>query len=124
MLSVGVIGAAGRMGRAVCDAVQSAEDLELVARIDRGDSLDALTAGGAEVAVEFTRPDSVKENIRWCIHHGIHAVVGTTGLTAEALAEVEDWTKGASANVFVAPNFAIGAVLMMHFAALAAPHFS
>lgn len=123
MIKVGVIGAGGRMGRTVCEAVDSTDDLELVARIEKGDSLDDLKSSGAEVAVEFTRPDAVKDNIRWCLEHGIHTVVGTSGLKAEDFAAIESWTSG-SANVFIGPNFALGAVLMMRFAALAAPHFS
>jgi 4-hydroxy-tetrahydrodipicolinate reductase len=122
-IKVGVLGAAGRMGTALCDAVDSDDDLSLVARVGRGDDLDMLTSAGAEVAVDFTTPDAVKDNVRFCVHHGVHAVVGTTGLSPGDLEEIESWTEGGSANVFVAPNFAVGAVLMMRLAAQASPYF-
>jgi 4-hydroxy-tetrahydrodipicolinate reductase len=120
---VGVLGAAGRMGATVCGAVEEDPDLELVARIDLDDSLDDLVAGGAEVAVDFTTPDSVKANIEFCLEHGVHVVVGTTGLSESDLAQIGDQARSSASNVFVAPNFALGAVLMMHFAAQAAPFF-
>jgi 4-hydroxy-tetrahydrodipicolinate reductase len=82
-----------------------------------------LVETGAAVAVDFTTPQAVKDNVRFCVEHGIHAVVGTTGLSGKDLEEIESWTKRHAANVFVAPNFALGAVLMMRFASLAAPHF-
>ncbi|MGH2694388.1 MAG: 4-hydroxy-tetrahydrodipicolinate reductase [Actinomycetota bacterium] len=120
---VGVIGAGGRMGTETCRAVESDAQLELVARVGHDDPLDSLVRAGAEVAVDFTTPKAVKDNIRFCIEHGIHAVVGTTGLSAHDLDEIAAWTKEHGANVVIAPNFALGAVLMMRFAALAAPHF-
>jgi 4-hydroxy-tetrahydrodipicolinate reductase len=125
MIRVGVLGAAGRMGQAVCGAVYSDPELELVARVDPGvdgfaDTPDALIESGAEVAVDFTRPDAVMDNIRFCVSGGIHVVVGTTGLTADGLAEVSRLVSDGGANVLVAPNFSIGAVLMMHFAKQAA----
>jgi 4-hydroxy-tetrahydrodipicolinate reductase len=120
---VGVIGAGGRMGTQTCAAIDSDDDLELVARVSHGDPLDSLVQAGAEVAVDFTTPQSVKDNIRFCTEHDIHAVVGTTGLSDDDLDEIRRWTKEHGANVFIAPNFALGAVLMMRFAALAAPHF-
>jgi 4-hydroxy-tetrahydrodipicolinate reductase len=122
-MKVGVTGAAGRMGSEVCRAVEADEELELVARIVRGDTLDVLVDAGAEVVVDFTTPQSVKGNVVWCLEHGIHVVVGTTGLGSDDLAELETRSRKGSANVFVAPNFAVGAVLMMAFAAQAAEHF-
>ncbi|MGH2816968.1 MAG: 4-hydroxy-tetrahydrodipicolinate reductase [Actinomycetota bacterium] len=122
-IKVGVIGAAGRMGLEASRAVEVDRELELVARVEHGDSLDALTDAGAEVAVDFTTPDAVGDNVRICVGKGIHVVVGTTGLSDEDLAEIQGWTADSSANVFVAPNFAIGAVLMMSFAAQASAWF-
>jgi len=124
MMRVAVLGARGRMGQAVCSAVESAEALELVARVDADDSLDSLTAAGAEVAVDFTSPDAVMDNLRWCIEHGIHAVVGTSGFTPERLDQVRAWlTEAPPVAVLVVPNFSVGAVLMMRFAAVAARFF-
>jgi 4-hydroxy-tetrahydrodipicolinate reductase len=123
MIKVGVIGAAGRMGSTVCDAVSSDADLELVARVDVDDSLDELVAAGAEVAVDFTTPQTVTDDVRFCLANGIHVVVGTTGLSDADLGEIETAARDSDANAFVAPNFALGAVLMMTFAAQAAPYF-
>jgi len=120
---VGVIGAGGRMGAETCRAIESDSELELVARVDRDDPLDSLVRAEVEVAVDFTTPQAVKDNIRFCTEHGIHAVVGTTGLSGNDLDEIAMWTKEHGTNVFIAPNFALGAVLMMRFAALAARHF-
>lgn len=111
------------MGTATCEAVEGDDDLSLVARVGGDDDLDLLLSTGAEVAVDFTTPDAVKDNIRFCVNHGVHAVVGTTGLSAGDFEEIESWTEDGSANVFVAPNFAVGAVLMMRLAAQAAPFF-
>jgi 4-hydroxy-tetrahydrodipicolinate reductase len=122
-IKVGVIGAAGRMGSEARRAIDDDPELELAAGVEHGGSLDELTGAGAEVAVDFTTPDAVKDNVRFCVEKGIHVVVGTTGLSDDDLAEIDGWTSDASANVFVAPNFAIGAVLMMSFAAQAAPWF-
>jgi 4-hydroxy-tetrahydrodipicolinate reductase len=125
-IKVGVLGAAGRMGNTVCDAVEGDAELELVVRIDPagGDgietSVDALSAAGAEVVVDFTQPKSVMENIRACVAQGVHCVVGTTGFTESDFAELRTLLEGGSANVFIAPNFSIGAVLMMHFSKQAA----
>jgi 4-hydroxy-tetrahydrodipicolinate reductase len=119
-IRVAVAGAAGRMGQAVCAAVDGAEDLELAGRSDPalgtplGDVLE-----GCDVVVDFTRPDTALENARTVLAAGRHVVVGTTGFDVEALGEA---AAGASANAFVAPNFAIGAVLMMRFAAEASRH--
>jgi 4-hydroxy-tetrahydrodipicolinate reductase len=120
---VAVLGAAGRMGSTVCGAVEADADLELVARVDIGDSLEELVSAGAEVAVDFTTPDSVKANVEFCLDRGIHVVVGTTGLSDVDLSDIAERAAVSSANAFVAPNFALGAVLMMHFAAQAAPFF-
>jgi 4-hydroxy-tetrahydrodipicolinate reductase len=122
-IKVGVIGAAGRMGGEVCRAVDADGELDLVARVERGDTLDLLVEANADVAVDFTTPSSVVDNVRFCLEHGIHAVVGTTGLTEQDLNEVAGWTERGNANAFVAPNFALGAVMMMMFAAQAAEYF-
>ena len=121
---VGVIGASGRMGAEVCRAVEADDDLELVARVGSDESLDALVEAGAEVAVEFTTPASVKDNAAFCLGNGIHVVVGATGLSAGDLDELRAVAEANAVNCFVAPNFALGAVLMMRFAAEAAPHFA
>jgi len=118
-----VIGAAGRMGSEVCRAVEADPDLQLVARVVHDDDLRVVTKAGADVAVEFTTPASVKDNVRFCLEHDVHVVVGATGLGPPELQEVERWAEASKANAIVAPNFAIGAVLMMRFAAAAAPHF-
>jgi 4-hydroxy-tetrahydrodipicolinate reductase len=121
---VGVIGARGRMGSEVCAAVEAAADLELVAAVDVGDSLQTLVDAGAQVVVEFTQPAVVMDNVRFCVENGIHCVVGTTGFDDARLAEVRALTDASpGTSVLVAPNFGIGAVLMMRFAAVAAPHF-
>jgi 4-hydroxy-tetrahydrodipicolinate reductase len=122
-VKVAVIGAAGRMGSEVCRAVEADPDLQLVARIVHDDDLRVVTKAGADVAVEFTTPASVKDNVRFCLEHDVHVVVGATGLGLPELQEIERWAEASKANAFVAPNFAIGAVLMMRFAAAAAPHF-
>ncbi|MFD4209184.1 4-hydroxy-tetrahydrodipicolinate reductase [Micromonospora tulbaghiae] len=121
---VGVLGARGRMGMEVCKAVDSAADLELVAAVDQGDDLDAVAQAGAGVVVDFTTPDAVMDNLRWCVENGVHAVVGTTGFTEQRLAQVREWLSDRpGVGVVIAPNFGIGAVLMMQFAARAARHF-
>jgi 4-hydroxy-tetrahydrodipicolinate reductase len=118
---VGVFGAAGRMGRTVCDAVDADPDLELVARVDVDDDPDLIAAAGAEIAVDFTEASAARGNARWCAAKGIHAVIGTSGLTEADHADLRSWFT--SSNALVAPNFAIGAVLMVRFAELAAPFF-
>ena len=120
---IGVIGAYGRMGSEVCRAVEAADGLELAARVGRADSLELLSRSQVRVAVEFTTPRSALDNILFCVERGMHVVVGTTGLAPEGLERLQGATKESGARVFVAPNFAIGAVLMMRFAALAAPYF-
>lgn len=121
---VGVLGAQGKVGSEVCRAVDAADDLELVARLDVGDALEALVEAGAEAVVDFTHPDAVLANLEFCARHGIHAVVGTTGFDADRLATLEGWLADAPGVGFlIAPNFSIGAVLMMRFAVAAAPYF-
>jgi 4-hydroxy-tetrahydrodipicolinate reductase len=121
-IGVGVLGAAGRMGSEVCRAVEAAGDLDLLAQVDAGDDRDPLRE--ADVVVDFTTPDAVMDNLRWCIDAGRHVVVGTTGFDADRLATVRGWLAEApGVGVVVAPNFGIGAVLMMRFAAQAAPYF-
>lgn len=118
-LAVAVIGAAGRMGATTCAAIEQAADLTLVGRYDAGDDLGDL--GGARVAVDFTVPDSSPANVAYCVEHGVHAVVGTTGWTADRLDVLEaTLAEHASIGVLIAPNFAIGALLMMSFAQQAA----
>jgi 4-hydroxy-tetrahydrodipicolinate reductase len=135
MIRVGVFGAGGRMGATVCEAVQEAADMELVAAVDpfhegadrQGLTIaaepDAIEAAGAEVVVDFTVIDAARENLRWCAAHGVHAVVGTSGFADDELADLADLFANAGANAVIAPNFAIGAVLMTRFAELAAPFF-
>lgn len=132
------------MGTAVCQAVAASDDLELVAAVDPGaagrslrdvagvggpagevvvtDELDALTAADVEVAVEFTGPATVGHHLAWLLEHGVHAVVGATGLREEELARAREAAAGTAANALIAPNFAIGAVLLLRFAAEAARH--
>jgi 4-hydroxy-tetrahydrodipicolinate reductase len=119
-----VLGAQGKVGSEVCRAVESAEDLELVAQLDVDDELDALVAAEAQAVVDFTHPDAVMDNLQFCVGHGIHAVVGTTGFDADRLATLETWLADApQVGILVAPNFSIGAVLMMRFAVAAAPFY-
>jgi len=122
MIKVGVVGARGRMGREVCATIERAPDTELAAQVDQGDALDALT--GCDLVVDFTHPGVVMDNLRWCVEHGLNAVVGTSGFGEERLAEVRSWTdKAQGVRVLIAPNFSVGAVLMMRFAAQAARFF-
>jgi 4-hydroxy-tetrahydrodipicolinate reductase len=112
------------MGSAACAAVEAADDLELVARLGSGDMLTDLTAAKAEVAVDLTRPDAVMANLQFCVENGIHAVVGTSGFDDQRLATLRGWLADApGVGVLVAPNFAVGAVLMMRFAEQAARFF-
>ncbi|HEX2849911.1 MAG TPA: 4-hydroxy-tetrahydrodipicolinate reductase [Acidimicrobiales bacterium] len=140
-MRVGVFGAGGRMGATVCRAVEADPDLELVAAVDPhyagldlrtvvqgcevhlevSPAAEALEMAGAEVAVDFTRVDAALDNLRWCADHGVHAVVGTTGFTDAMYEELR--RRFTRSNCVIAPNFAIGAVLMMRFAELAAPYF-
>lgn len=141
MVRVAVLGVGGRMGSTVCRAVEAEPDLELVAAVNPrlagvgldqaaglsgsairvAPGLDALTAGGAEVAVDFTTPTAALANLRWCAANGLHAVVGTTGLSAH-LDELRSLFSGGAAHCILAPNFAVGAVLMMRLAEVAAPY--
>src|SRR5262249_10074789 len=105
---VGVLGAQGKVGTEVCRAVEAADDLELVTALDADDRLQSLVDSGAEAVVDFTHPDAVMDNLEFCIGHGIHAVVGTTGFDADRLATVEGWLADApEVGVLVAPNFSI-----------------
>jgi 4-hydroxy-tetrahydrodipicolinate reductase len=122
-LSVAVLGGRGRMGRQVCQAVEQAPDLRLVAALDLGDPLTELA--DAQVVVDFTHPDAVMANLEVVLGQGRHAVVGTTGFTAERLDTVRGWLAGKpDLGAVIAPNFGIGAVLSMRFAQLAAPYFA
>jgi 4-hydroxy-tetrahydrodipicolinate reductase len=119
MIRVGVLGARGKMGSQACHALAAADDLDLVAQVDVGDDRTALA--DAQVAVDFTSPDAVLDNIAWCLDHGVSVVAGTSGFTAERLRVIEDRLRAApELAVLVVPNFSVGAVLMMRFAAQAA----
>ena len=141
MINVGVFGAGGRMGAEVCRAIMADADLHLVAAIDPfhagidlrqatgveapgvqiSPSAEALARAGVQVAVDFTHAEAARENLRWCAQNGVHAVVGTTGFTDADIAEFTGLFR--KSNCVIAPNFAIGAVLMMRFAEMAAPYF-
>ena len=124
MIKVGVLGARGRMGSEVIKAVTDAADCELVAALDQGDSLDALVTAGAQVVVDFTTPDVVMANLEFLVKNNIHAVVGTTGFSDDRIAQLNTWlAANPKAGILIAPNFAIGAVLMMEFAEKAAKFF-
>ncbi len=135
MIRVGVFGAGGRMGATVCDAVHDASGMDLVAAVDPfheggerhgvriSPSPDAVAAANADVCVDFTIADAARENLRWCAANDVHAVVGTTGFGDDDFATFGPLFAGAKANAVIAPNFAIGAVLMIRFAELAAPFF-
>ena len=123
-IKVGVLGAKGRMGQEVMRAVNDAPDLELVAALDLGDSLDQLVSNEVEVVVDFTTPDSVMANLEFVINAGIHAVVGTSGFDDERLARVKSQVAlNPTVGVLIAPNFGLGAVLMMEFSKKAAKYF-
>lgn len=118
------MGARGKVGSTMVAAVREAEDLTLSAEVDSGDSLTALVDSGTEVVIDFTHPGVVMDNLKFLIDNGIHAVVGTTGFTDERFEQVRSWLAATPGSaVLIAPNFAIGAVLSMHFAAKAAPYF-
>lgn len=118
-IAVAVIGAAGRMGSEVCRAVDAAEGMRLVGRYDVGDDLDDLS--GADVVVEFSVPDASLDNVLHCVGEGVHVVVGTTGWDDDRLERLRSaLAERPGVGVLVAPNFAIGAILMMTFAAKAA----
>ncbi|GAA1674626.1 4-hydroxy-tetrahydrodipicolinate reductase [Glycomyces endophyticus] len=122
MIRVGVLGARGRMGRAACEAVDAADDMELTATVGRDESLDKVA--GVDVVVDFTLPGVVMDNLAWCTDRGIHTVVGVSGFDAKRLdAAREILAADPEVGSVIAPNFGIGAVLMMQFAAKAAKHF-
>jgi 4-hydroxy-tetrahydrodipicolinate reductase len=142
MIRVGVFGAGGRMGSTVCGAVAADPELELVAAVDPyhegidltqlgvpdtrlsvARSAEAFADSGVDVAVDFTVIDAARDNLVWCADHGVHAVVGTTGFSEDELDQLRMRFLSAAANAVIVPNFAIGAVLMMRFAELAAPYF-
>jgi len=124
MINVAVLGARGRMGSEVVKAVEATDGLALVAALDMGDSLEQLKGSAAHVVVDFTTPDSVMNNLEFLINNGINVVVGTTGFDDAKLATVKGWlAQNPSVGVLIAPNFAIGAVLMMEFAEKAARYF-
>lgn len=123
-MRVGVLGAKGKVGATMVAGVEAADDLTFTAGVDAGDALSALVDSDTEVIIDFTHPSVVMDNLKFLIDNGIHAVVGTTGFTDERLAEVEGWlTDKPDVSVLIAPNFAIGAVLSMHFAQQAAKYF-
>lgn len=123
MIKVAVLGSRGRMGSEVVKAVNEAKDLELVAELDLGDSLETLVSAGAQVVVDFTTPDSVMANLEFVISKNIHAVIGTTGFDDARIAKIKNLLSTSKSGVLIAPNFAIGAVLMMEFATKAAKYF-
>jgi 4-hydroxy-tetrahydrodipicolinate reductase len=124
MIKVGVLGASGRMGAEVVNAVEVASDCTLVAALEFRDSLDQLVTSGAQVVVDFTTPDSVMANLEFLITHKIHAVVGTTGFDDARMSKLKELSAAhPEVGILIAPNFAIGAVLMMEFAAKAAQFF-
>ncbi|MBC9711779.1 4-hydroxy-tetrahydrodipicolinate reductase [Streptomyces sp. TRM66268-LWL] len=123
-LRVAVLGAKGRIGSEAVRAVEAAEDMVLVAALDRDDKIETLTETDAQVAIDLTHPDAVLDNLAYTTTHGIHAVVGTTGWTDERIAQVQDWlAKSPATGILIAPNFSIGAVLTMQFAQQAARFF-
>lgn len=112
------------MGSTSVSAITAADGLELVAAVDQGDELSLLTEAGAQVALDFTQPAIALENIRWCVEHGIHVVVGTSGFDDARIGKVREMTDAQpGVGVLIVPNFSIGAVLAMAFSAKAAPFF-
>ena len=123
-IKVAVLGAKGRMGVESVKAITATKDLELVAQIDIGDSLDLLVSSGAQVVVDFTHPDAVMGNLEFAINHGINVVVGTTGFDEAKLSQIKSWLAAQpKVGVLIAPNFGLGAVLLMQFAAQASKYF-
>jgi 4-hydroxy-tetrahydrodipicolinate reductase len=123
-IRVGVLGARGRMGIEVCRAVEATDDMDLVAMVDQGDWLFNASDAGAQVLVDFTNPDVVMDHLHWAIDQDINMVVGTSGFSAGRLDQVRSWLANKpDLGVFIAPNFALGAVLMMEFSARAARFF-
>ena len=124
VLKVAVLGAKGRMGSESIKAISECKDLELVAQLDLGDSLDKLASSGAQVVVDFTHPDSVMGNLEFAIKNGISVVVGTTGFDEKKLNQIKSWLEAnPKVGALIAPNFGLGAVLMMQFAAQASKYF-
>ena len=123
MIKVGVLGARGRMGSQVCQAVAGADGMAIAAEVDEGDPRDALT--GCDVVVDFTHPGAVMDNLRWCVGKGLDTIVGTSGFDEPRLAQVREWLAAApGVRVLVVPNFSVGAVLMMRFAQQAARFYT
>jgi 4-hydroxy-tetrahydrodipicolinate reductase len=123
-MRVGVLGAKGKVGATIVAAVEAAEDLTFTAGVDAGDALSLFTDSQTGVVIDFTHPDVVMDNLKFLIDNGIHAVVGTTGFTDGRLSQVKAWLADKpDVAVLIAPNFAIGAVLSMHFAKQAARFF-
>jgi 4-hydroxy-tetrahydrodipicolinate reductase len=123
-MRIAVLGSKGKVGTTMVGAVQAAEDLTLSAEVDAGDPLSLLTDSNTEVVIDFTHPDVVMDNLKFVIDNGIHAVVGTTGFTDDRLRQVRTWLAAKpGVAALIAPNFAIGAVLSMHFAKQAAPFY-
>jgi len=123
MTRVAVLGARGRMGSTSVQAIDDADDLEVVAQVDLDDDLSAVTEAGAEVALDFTQPDVALDHVRWCVEHGVHVVVGTSGFDDARIGEVRELLGDApEVGVLIVPNFSVGAVLMMRFAAEASKH--
>jgi 4-hydroxy-tetrahydrodipicolinate reductase len=124
MTRVAVLGAKGRMGTTSVQAIDATDDLEVVAQVDIDDDLAAITHAKAEVALDFTQPDAALDHVRWCIENGVHVVVGTSGFDDARIAEVRELVGDSpEVGVLIVPNFSVGAVLMMKFAAVAAPYF-
>ena len=123
MIKVGVLGAKGRMGAEVVKAINSVADLELTSALDLGDSLGDFVTNQTQVVVDFTHPDVVMENLKFLIEQNINVVVGTTGFTDDRIQQIEKWLNKKSVGVLIAPNFGLGAVLMMNFAEKAAAYF-
>ena len=123
MIKVGVLGARGRMGSQVCQAVAGADGMRIAAEVDEGDPRDTLA--GCDVVVDFTHPGAVMDNLRWCVGKGLDTIVGTSGFDESRLAQVREWLAAApGVRVLVVPNFSVGAVLMMRFAQQAARFFT
>lgn len=123
-MRVGVLGAKGKVGATMVQAVEAAEDLTFSAGVDAGDALNTLVDTRTDVVIDFTHPDVVMDNLKFLIDNGIHVVVGTTGFTDERVEQVQAWLADKpDIAVIIAPNFAIGAVLSMHFAQQAARYF-
>jgi len=123
MIKVGVLGAKGRMGAEVVKAINSVPDLALTSALDLGDSLGDFVTTQTQVVVDFTHPDVVMENLKFLIEQNINVVVGTTGFTDDRIQQIEKWLNKKSVGVLIAPNFGLGAVLMMNFAEKAAAYF-